>query len=295
MSILISVFLAQVDGLLAGDNDEMPQIERYRQIKAAIERYNSDTQPRAVGDVTGDAGRYYALTGASPVLSGWVDGFSRIEEIEYPAATVASDETPVYLERESWRDDYEASSVVYLYLPRHAPAATETMRITYVAPYVWAVSSTTTAVSQTAHGLSVEDYVYLNSAGSWVEAADARIATHRVTVVTDVDNFTAALLAIDVPTQDFFALCYLGAGLCCQAQAAKYAKASDSTIAADSTTHTTRTGEFARRATEFIGMYEAHLGIGAEQGSVQGTGDFVDWDTAPGWPAGRGYLFHGNR
>jgi len=295
MSILISVFLAQVDGLISGFNAELAQVERYRQIKAAIERYNNDAQPRSSGDVTGDAGRYYPLTGDSAVLSGWVDGFSRVEAIEYPAATVASDETPVYLEREDWRDDYEASSVVYLYLPHHAPAATETMRITYVAPYLWTVSSTTTSVNQDGHGLSVDDYVYLNSSGSWVAAAEARIATHQVSAVADGDNFTAKLLEIDVPTQDFFALCYLGAGLCCQALAAKYAKASDSTIAADSTTHTTRTGEFSQRAKEFIGMYQAHMGIGQDQGPVQGAGDFVDWDTAPGWPAGRQYLFHRDR
>jgi hypothetical protein len=73
-----------------------------------------------------------------------VDDFSQILSIEYPAVTISNDDVPTYLEPEDWQDDYEASGVVYLLLPNHTPAATETMRITYTAPYVWASSATET-------------------------------------------------------------------------------------------------------------------------------------------------------
>jgi hypothetical protein len=95
-----------------------------------------------------------------------------------------------------------------------------------------------------------------------------------------------------VPTQDFFAVCNLAASLCCRALAAQYAKVGNSTIAADSVAHATKSGEFSRRAKEFEDLYKAHMGIGVDR-QVQGAGDFVDWNTAPA--GGRDYIFHRNR
>ena len=293
MSTLLSLFQNQVDNLLSADSTELSAVARIEQIKAAVERFSQDVPDTRTEDVTGDAGRYYALATA---LDQWAEGFSRVHEIEYPAADVSSDETPVYLEPEDWRDDYwaEAASVQtrYLYLPSHAPAATESMRIKYTVPYSWSASSSTTAVNQVAHAFSVNDFVYL-SGSTWILAADSRRATHQVSVVTDVDNFTAAALQTTVPTQDFFAVCHLAAGYCCQAIGVKYASSSDSTIGADSTAHSTRSSEFATRAKELIGLYDRHVGRSSEQGQAPGIAEFVDWDTEPGWPGGRQYVFHG--
>jgi len=146
MTTLLGTFRAQVDQNLGDktDSEIYDNDARDTQIKAAVEDYSRDTPGIAVGDVTGDAGRYYPLTGDGAVLSAWVDGFSQIVEIEYPAATIASDELPQYIEHDDWRDDYEAGSIKYLLLPNHAPAATETMRITYTIPYEWNTNSVDT-------------------------------------------------------------------------------------------------------------------------------------------------------
>ena len=243
MTIGLNTFRAQVGYLIDADSDIISEDVRDEMVKAALERYSRDAPDTQTDDVDGDGGKYY---GVATSLTGWVEGFSRITEIEYPAATIASDETPVYLEPEDWRDDYwvavgeTPTQTRYLYLPNHAPAATETMRITYTVPWL----------------------------------------------------FSGSPLTVDMPTQDFFAVCYLAAGLCCQVIAAKYARTSDSTIAADSVGHTTRSGEHARRAKEFIALYEKHLGLG-EEADVKATGEFVDWDTEPTWPAGRQFIFHG--
>lgn len=286
MALSLVVFLAQVDGLLSASNDELSQLRRYRLIKSAVERYSGDAPDTIAEDEVGDGGKYYAISG----LASWVEGFSRVAAIEYPAQAVSSDAIPQYLEPEDWRDNYWASNVRYLFLPNHSPSATETMRITYTVPYEWTASSITTAVAQTAHGLSVNDYAYQDT--SWQKATDARIATHRVTAVADADNFTAALLEADIPTADFFAVCNLAAGLCCEAISTKFSRTNDATIAADSVHHISRAGEFARRAKEYIAMYDRHMGLG-EKTPVQGTGDFVDWDTSPGWRPGRQFIFHG--
>ena len=289
MAILLSTFLSQTDGQIAADNDIFDDLERYRAIKSAVELYSGDQPDDYVEDVTGDGGKYYGLAAS---LTYWTEGFSRVTAIEYPAAAIASDETPTYLEPENWDDEYWASGTRYLYLPNHSPAATEAMRITYTMPYLWATSSTTTAVNQEAHGLSVDDYCYQDSSGDYQKATDDQIATHQVSAVADADNFTAKILEVDVPTADFFAACNLAAALCCYAIAAKMAKQGDSTILADSVDHRSKSDQFQARGDKFMKLYRGHMGLDAEDGKELPAGEFVDMDSSPGWPSSRRYIFH---
>lgn len=288
MSTLITAYQAQVDELLAADNDLLSQVARLRNVRAAIERFSLDRTNKQMDDVAGTGSRYYAVATA---LTAWSEDFSRVVSIQYPAPVVASNETPVYLEPEDWQDDYKASDVRYLYLPNHAPAATEKLRIEYTTPWRWSVSTTTLTVTQTAHGLVLDDYIYHN--GTSYVKGDVALATHRVSVVTTgtPNSFTAKELQSDAPATAFHALCYLAASICCQALAARFAKTNDSTILADATRSTSNSTEFATRATEFRRMYQQALGSVEEK--KEGAGNFVDWDTAPGWPRGRQFIFHG--
>jgi len=290
MGFNLDVLLAQVDGILSADNGELSQLRRQRIIKSAVERYSQDRPDDVATDVTGDGGKYYGIAAS---LTSWIEGNSRVVSVEYPAATVASDEQPTMLEAEDWLDDYWAGGTRYLFLPNHSPASTEAMRVLYTVPYAWTASTVTTAVLQVAHGFTTSSVIYLDPDDStWKSAASAEIATHTVSVVTDADNFTANVYEADIPAGDFFALCNLAAGLCCEAIATKYSRTSDSPIGLDSVDHPSRAPEFAQRAKELIDMYEDHMGLNAEQVRT-GSGAFVDMDTAPGWPSGRQYLFHG--
>lgn len=101
---------------------------------------------------------------------------------------------------------------------------------------------------------------------------------------------------ISTPSKDFYAICQLAAGLCCQAIATKYSRTNDSTITADSVAHIPRSSQFAARAKMYIEQYETHLGLGGNDGKPpfqQGTGTFIDMDTEPTWGPGRQFLFHG--
>lgn len=298
MAFLLSVFDAQVDNLLEGDTDILTLLARYRNIISAVEKYSGDRPDEVIAEVTGDAGKYYPI---ATNLTAWVEGQSQITQIEYPAAAIASDETPAYLDPEDWQDDFWAllSTVQtrYLWLPNHAPAATETMRITYTAPYAWSASGVNISVAQATHGFAVDDYVYLDGT-TYYAASSVQIATHQVTAVADAGNFTAQMLVADVPPSDFFAICHWAAGLCCMAMAAKFAKSKDSTFAVDSATHTPKSDSFAARAQEFFNLYDRHMGLavdGAEMQAGQAAGEFVDWDTVPEWPAGRNWLFRMGR
>jgi len=241
MAKALSVFRAQVDYLIAANEDELSWEAREEIIKSAFQAYSHDAPNQHTDDVTGDGGNYYPLSGDSKVLADWSEGFSRIVNVEYPAASVADDEVPQYLEAEDWRSDYWASDVRYLYMPNHSPAASEKMRVTYTIPYELAGTPETVAI----------------------------------------------------PDQDFFAVCELAAGMCCQATAAKYARIGDSTIGADSTEHVSKSRNFAARAKAFMESYREHMGLGKDAGEGP-AGEFVDWDTEPGWPAGRRYVFHGD-
>lgn len=236
MSTALTTFQTQVDLLINADNDEFAAASRQAEIKHAVEAYSGDKPLEVSTDVTGDAGNYYPLTGVSAVLTSWSEGFSRVVSIEYPAATVASDETPVMLEPRDWDDDYWAGGVRYLRLPNHAPTATEKLRVRYTAPYVWTAS------------------------------------------------------AVDTPVGDFYAICCLAASFCCAAIAARYSRTSESSLSADSVSHRSRGDMFASRAKEFDKAYRAHVGARA-----RGSAQFINWDTAPGWPSGRQYLYHRGR
>jgi hypothetical protein len=75
--------------------------------------------------------------------------------------------------------------------------------------------------------------------------------------------------------------------------AAKFAKSGESTIRADSVQHVSKTQEYALRAREFCEAYQRHMGLGEFASQEIGpAGEFVDWDTAPEWPAGRSFLTH---
>lgn len=111
--------------------------------------------------------------------------------------------------------------------------------------------------------------------------------------VTYTRPYTFASGMIDIPAQDFYALCNLIACELCRYIATKYARTSDSTITGDSVDHAGRSDRFRQMATEFCREYEKQMGIGefAQQGAAHAAGEFVDWNTAPGWPRGRRWIF----
>jgi hypothetical protein len=299
MAFPITLFFTQVDNLIPNRiaASEASDANVYQQIKQAVIDYSRIRPEVLIVDLTGDAGKYYAINTTN--FPGYSESFSRIISIEYPAQAIADDQMPVYLGADDWIEDYyDASEVRYLFLPNHAPAATETMRIRFLGAYLWTASTTTTgSVTQMTHGFAVNDYIYKSAANTWVSAGSSAnlLATHQVSAAPDANTFTAKVLQVDIPEMDFFAICNRAACIICGEIATHYSRTSDSTITLDSVNHTTRAQEFSKRAKELCGLWEAHLGIGkaAEEKSYLPASEFIDWDTAPGWPGGRRFIFHG--
>lgn len=306
---LLSTFLTEVDELLnvsfEAVEQEMKIASRYRQIKAAVDAYSHDRPDLFSEDESGDGGKYYVIVGASALLSDWVEGFSRVESLEYPAAVVASDEQPTVLELDDYNDEYRVAvsgvQTRYLYFRTAAPASTETWRIRYTVPYQWTVSATTISVPQDAHGFSTNDYIYFSDDSSnpgYIEAGNTDLASHRVTVVTDDDNFIAGILQTTTPDSDFNAIVYKAACLICRAISTHYSRIGESIANVDSGAHTTKATDFNARANKFCGMYNELMGLSTgDDGGTRDApaGQFIDLDTTPGWRRGRRYLFHARR
>jgi len=228
MSIEIQTFIDQLERELKGIKDtELDEPDRVEHIKAALEKYSRDRPDEAHLDKAGDGGKYYEIN--TTTFTSWVEGFSRILKIEYPAATIADDERPRFLlPAHDWALYWEETKH-YLYLPNHAPKSSEEMRITYTTPYA----------------------------------------------------FSGSPEEVDIPAQDFYALCALAASYCCGALAAKYGQTLDSTIGADAVQYGSKSGRYERRADKLLQKYNDHMGI--PKSGVKASSVIHEWD--PGRPA----------
>lgn len=137
MTIALTVFNTQVDVEMRGVSDtELPSASRDAFIKDALEKYSKDRPGAAHLDKSGDGGKKYEIN--TTTFTSWVEGFSRIVSIEYPAAAVTDNTMPtLLLPAHDWFDNYWEETKRYLLLPNHAPSASEEMRIIYTTPYVF--------------------------------------------------------------------------------------------------------------------------------------------------------------
>ncbi len=140
MSTSVQTFIEQIDRELRGiPTTELDEPDKVEHLKAALEKYSKDRPDVAHLDKAGDGGKYYEIN--TTTFTEWVEGFSRIVSIEYPAATIASDERPrLLLPAHDWDDNYWEESARHLYLPNHAPLSSEEMRIVYTTPYAFSGS-----------------------------------------------------------------------------------------------------------------------------------------------------------
>lgn len=133
MATHIAVFVNQMETLLAMDASELVDIvDREEIVKTAVERYSHDAPEKITADISGDGGKYYAISG----LTSWIEGFSQVLAIQYPARDVTADEVPQMLKPEDWDDNYrDGDDTQYIFLPNHAPASSEEFRVTYTTTY----------------------------------------------------------------------------------------------------------------------------------------------------------------
>jgi len=90
-------------------------------------------------------------------------------------------------------------------------------------------------------------------------------------------------VACTVKAFDDGAVQALAASFFCEMLATYYAQMGDSTIAADSVDHTSKSRDYAARAKTWRGVYFGHLGI--KEGNVRPASVTQDWDLHASWQA----------
>lgn len=122
----------------------LPDEEVDEAIQSAVAEYARHRPDQLTEDVTGDGTSFYPLDGGSAVLASWVEGFSVVRRVEYPAAAVSASHSPTFLDVDADVTIYrDATPLTYLWLTRHRPSATETVRVTYTSPRVLTASADT--------------------------------------------------------------------------------------------------------------------------------------------------------
>jgi len=116
-------------GVLQDAAGDLPSEELDRQIQEAVRRYSRVRPREVVEDEVGNGTHDLAVT----LLASWEDEFSVILQVEYPIRSTTVD--PPILERDEWIA-YRTPAGRVLRLLTAAPAATETVRITYTALHV---------------------------------------------------------------------------------------------------------------------------------------------------------------
>lgn len=113
-------------------------------VVSAVTKYSQDRPLEVTEDETGLSTPYIPVVGSGAVLASWVDGFSRILTIEYPAEAVGADYTPSYLNRDDdWDEGYRDASKKYIRLKTITPAASDILRITYTARHTHTTATDT--------------------------------------------------------------------------------------------------------------------------------------------------------
>ena len=168
-STALTAFDTTVDRLIQDTQTVLDTDDIGEQIKIALSRYSYDKPHVDVVEFAGDGGKYYAI---STSLTNWRDGFSNIQAVEYPAATIASDEAPRMLEPEDFAI-FETATAKYLYFPSHTPTSSYTVRVWYTDPYLF-------AGSPEACDIRDEDYYAICwlAAASCCDLLAANFATH---------------------------------------------------------------------------------------------------------------------
>lgn len=113
----------------------------------AVTKYAQDRPLIVTEDETGLTSGFIPVVGSGAVLASWLDRFSRVIRIEYPAEAVSSTYTPTYLLPEDWEEGYKDSSKTYIRLKGITPSSSEIVRITYTAkPVHTSLSDTVPAI-----------------------------------------------------------------------------------------------------------------------------------------------------
>ena len=176
--------LLAVRGRLRDDSLARPVLDDEdvdRAIQTAVVSEYSRHRPRLVVHDETSGGSYFDVSD----WAGWVDGFSEVQQVEYPAIdpTAASTGDPPILEPRRRYDMYTTPTVNYLRLIGLNTAATETLRITFTTPRAYLSGG-----AQTIESRDLEAVLDLSASIACLTAASRAVPIHDGMIRAQVDR-----------------------------------------------------------------------------------------------------------
>ncbi len=118
----------QAKVFLRGQGKRLLGVDWTRITEQSRMRFSKDKPRELVFDITGNGTSLYTLTA---IATGWVNKFSQVTTLEYPA----NQQTPVFLQQEKWSIYRPDNTNEKLKLYQDAPTASQTMRLNYTVPH----------------------------------------------------------------------------------------------------------------------------------------------------------------
>lgn len=139
------------------------------------QHFSRDKPQALVFDITGNGTGIYTLTG---VATNWANKFSSITQLEYPSGQP----TPIYVDRNTYAMYRPSNTLEQLKFFSMSPTASETIRLSYSAPHVFAANSTSTIddLDKMLIGLLLAAYAALALSADFLKANRSNIQNDSV-------------------------------------------------------------------------------------------------------------------
>lgn len=152
-------------------------------IGMAVTKYSQDRPRTVVEDEAGNGTGFFVVVGSGAVLASWLDGFSAIDWIDYPAGAVSATYVPNPLNADRDWTFYKDASKTYLWLKNASPAASETVRISYTGVH------THTSLSDTVPAADLDALYDLSAYFACIMLATKMAASSDSTIQADSTNY----------------------------------------------------------------------------------------------------------
>lgn len=177
MSVKYQEAIDQAKVFLRGQQKRLLALDWPRILEQARMRFSKDRPRELIADITGSGASSYSLTS---VVTGWVNKFSQISKLEYPAGQ----QNPVYLDTNKWVV-YKPSTVLeQLKFFADAPTASQIIRITYTVPHTF------TSATSTIEDNDLELFAMLNAHYAAQAMVSDLLQENRSNLQADTVDFT---------------------------------------------------------------------------------------------------------
>lgn len=168
-------YIEAIDSYVSGEHP-LDDAEKIAAVSRAVKEYSRHRPREVVVEISGDGGFEYAIDSTN--FPSWSDGFSVINEIEYPVDD--DDEEPDILEEDEWMV-YQKPAGWYLRFLADEPESDESFRVTHTALHTCTDTSCTVKdIDEEAVQMLAAAYFCQMLATYYAQAQDATIAADAV-------------------------------------------------------------------------------------------------------------------